>query len=90
MVYDDRRGGYIDNVPATFTRKNTDVGIHYAQFPAVNGQCPDGLPNSGFCVPPGSPSINNAFVTGTGDQPGHLPGHHASRRCTSSTTTGTR
>jgi len=44
VVYDDRRGGYIDNVPATFTRKNTDFGIHYANFPAVGGQCPDGLP----------------------------------------------
>ncbi|HET9388672.1 MAG TPA: TonB-dependent receptor [Steroidobacteraceae bacterium] len=59
VIYDDRRGGYIDNVPATFTRKNTDIGIHYANFPAVNGQCPDGLPNNGFCVPPGSPSVNN-------------------------------
>ncbi len=69
VVYDDRRGGYIDNVPATFKRNNTDVGIHYAQFPAVNGQCPDGLPNSGSCVPPGSPSINNAFVTGRAINP---------------------
>src|SRR4030088_3429176 len=32
VIYDDRRGGYIDNVPATFTRKNTDVGIHYAGY----------------------------------------------------------
>src|SRR5579864_8581213 len=53
VIYDDRRGGYIDNVPATFTRKNTDIGIHYANLPAVNGVCPDGLPNGGFCVPPG-------------------------------------
>jgi iron complex outermembrane recepter protein len=59
VIYNDSRGGYIDNVPATFTRKNTDVGIHYANYPAVNGQCPDGLPNNGFCVPPGSPTINN-------------------------------
>src|SRR5580700_7893916 len=51
VIYNDRRGGYIDNVPATFTRKNTDFGIHYANFPAVGGQCPDGLPNNGFCVP---------------------------------------
>src|SRR5690242_7606868 len=34
VVYDDQRGGYINNVPATFTRKNTDIGIHYANFPA--------------------------------------------------------
>jgi iron complex outermembrane receptor protein len=59
VIYDDRRGGYIDNVPATFTRSNSDIGIHYANYPAVGGACPDGLPNSGFCVPPGSPAINN-------------------------------
>ncbi len=27
VIYSDSRGGYIDNVPATFTRKNTDIGI---------------------------------------------------------------
>lgn len=59
VIYNDSRGGYIDNVPATFTRRNTDVGIHYANYPAVNGQCPNGLPNNGWCVPPGSPAINN-------------------------------
>src|SRR5450631_1604826 len=37
VIYDDRRGGYINNVPATFTRKNTDIGAYYAHFPAVNG-----------------------------------------------------
>jgi iron complex outermembrane receptor protein len=63
VLYNDRRGGYIDNVPATFTRKNTDIGIHYANYAAsATGACPDGLPNAGFCVPPGSPSINNATV----------------------------
>src|SRR5450755_3303645 len=55
VIYDDRRGGYIDNVPATFTRSNSDIGIHYANYPAAGGACPDGLPNSGVCVPPGSP-----------------------------------
>src|SRR5271155_3106764 len=56
VIYNDSRGGYIDNVPATFTRKNTDIGIHYANYPAVNGHCPDGQPNAGYCVPPVSPS----------------------------------
>src|SRR5580693_3709578 len=37
LIYSDRRGGYINNVPATFARKDTDIGIHYAQFPAVGG-----------------------------------------------------
>src|SRR5713226_7448027 len=69
VIYNDQRGGYIDNVPATFTRKNTDIGIHYAGYPAVNGQCPDGLPNNGFCVPPGSPTLNNANLVGRAINP---------------------
>ena len=59
VIYNDSRGGYINNVPATFTRKDTDIGIHYANFPSVNGQCPDGPSSSGFCVPPGTAAINN-------------------------------
>jgi iron complex outermembrane recepter protein len=69
VIYTDRRGGYIDNVPATFTRKDTDIGIGYAYFPAVGGQCPDHQPNNGFCVPPGSPSINNANAIGNAINP---------------------
>jgi iron complex outermembrane receptor protein len=69
VIYDDHRGGYIDNVPATFTRKNTDLGIHYANYPAVNGKCPDGLPNSGWCVPPGSPVLNNSALVGNNINP---------------------
>ncbi len=74
-IYQDKRGGYIDNVPATFTRKNTDIGIHYAYFPAVpplpptNGVCPDGLPNNGYCVPAVNPSINNSDVVGNDINP---------------------
>ena len=70
VIYDDKRGGYINNVPATFTRKNTDIGIHYAGYAAnASGACPDGQPNNGFCVPPGSPSINNYNVTGNAINP---------------------
>jgi outer membrane receptor protein involved in Fe transport len=69
VIYNDSRGGYINNAPATFTRKNTDIGIHYANYPAVNGQCPDRGANGGFCVPPGSPSINNAAVAGNAINP---------------------
>ena len=70
VIYNDSRGGYIDNVPATFTRKNTDVGIHYAGYPAdANGNCPDGLPNAGFCVPPGSQSISNSQIAGRAINP---------------------
>src|SRR3984957_2647996 len=46
VIYNDSRGGYINNVPSTFTRSNSDLGIAYA----------------GGSVPPNSPVINNASV----------------------------
>src|ERR1700681_2742341 len=46
VLCDDRRGGYIDHVPATFTRKDSDIGIHYAQF--ATG-CAIGAPVGGTC-----------------------------------------
>ena len=74
VIYDDHRGGYIDNVPATFTRKNTDIGIQYANYPSVGGHCPDGqapgvTATGSWCVPPGSPSLNNASMTGRAINP---------------------
>jgi iron complex outermembrane receptor protein len=54
VLYNDRRGGYINNVPATFARKETDLGIHYANYP--DGCSPDTVPCQ---VPPGAPVINN-------------------------------
>ena len=69
VVYNDRRGGYINNVPGSFTRHDSDLGIHYANyFVPIGGRCPDGgQPNSfgspageGACVPPGSPVANNS------------------------------
>jgi iron complex outermembrane recepter protein len=74
VVYEDRRGGYIDNVPATFTRSNSDIGIHYADYPAVGGACPNGQAPSagtfpGFCVPPGSTSISNGSVVANAINP---------------------
>ncbi len=65
-AYSERRGGYIDNIPATFTRKASDIGIHYANYATgcsagvpVGGQCQGGATPTAFGVPPGSPSINN-------------------------------
>ena len=77
VIYSDRRGGYIDNVPATFTRKNTDIGISFAglagtPIPGTNPvayQCPDGLPNNGYCVPPGSPVLNNNLIAANNINP---------------------
>jgi outer membrane receptor protein involved in Fe transport len=56
VIYNDRRGGYIDNVPGTFTRKDTDLGIYYAH-------------NPGGGVPAGSPVINNNAIAGRAINP---------------------
>ena len=40
VIYDDHHGGYIDNVPSTFTRSDADTGNHY-------------LDNGGLTLPPG-------------------------------------
>ena len=64
VIYDDRRGGYINNVPGTFTRKATDGGIHYANYP--NG-CGGGGPPCQ--VPPGSPVLTNANLIGNAINP---------------------
>ena len=51
-------------------------------------QCPDGLPNNGFCVPPGSAAINNNSIAGRAINPVTYQGIRASC-CTSSTRIGT-
>ena len=67
VIYDDRRGGYIDNVPSTLTRRNTDPGAHYFGSP-VNGICPNGLPagvvggKPANCTLPGAPTANNYAI----------------------------
>ena len=51
VIYDDRQGGYIDNVPSTFTRKNSDLGNFYAGIKPAGGVCPNGLPaTSTYCA----------------------------------------
>src|SRR5450631_2760317 len=71
VIYSDNKGGYINNVPGTFTRQNTDLGIVYGGYPAVNGHCPNGQPpgGTGYCVPPGSPSVNNNNLVGNAINP---------------------
>jgi outer membrane receptor protein involved in Fe transport len=56
VIYNDRRGGYIDNVAGTFTRKNSDVGIYYAN-------------NPGGGVPADAPVINNNAIAGRAINP---------------------
>jgi iron complex outermembrane receptor protein len=54
VVYDDHRGGYINNLPSTFTRKGTDIGI---------------ADNNGGIVPTNSEIINNNNQTGNAINP---------------------
>src|SRR6202047_1123343 len=62
VIYSDHRGGYIDNVPATFTRKPTDLGIAnygYGDYPTGCGPNPPTFAGPPCQVPPGSPVLNN-------------------------------
>ena len=51
VIYDDRQGGYIDNVSSTFTRSNQDLGNAYFNI----------LPTGGF-APTISPPVRAAIV----------------------------
>ncbi len=61
VIYDDRRGGYIDNVPSTFTRSNQDLGNYYFNIHPTGGVCPNGQPagGAGLCTIPNAPQANN-------------------------------
>jgi iron complex outermembrane recepter protein len=54
VVYDDNRGGYINNVPSTFTREGTDEGFAM---------------HNGGVVPTNSESINNANLVANAINP---------------------
>ena len=61
VIYSDHQGGYIDNVPSTFTRSNVDNNVYFGIKPTA-GKCPNGLPpgpQTGFCTLPGAPQANN-------------------------------
>ena len=73
VVYSDQRGGYINNVPGTFTRKASDFGIHYAGYPT--GDCADAVTCE---VPPGAASINNANIAKRAINPVTYKGARAS------------
>ncbi len=62
VFYNERQGGYIDNVPSTFTRSNEDLGNYYFNIMPVAGLCPNHLPAgaAGLCAPPNQGQINNA------------------------------
>ena len=63
VIYSDHQGGYIDNVPSTFTRSNADNNVYIGIKP-TNGKCPNGLPagtQTGFCTIPNASQqqVNN-------------------------------
>ena len=73
VIYSDHRGGYIDNLPSTFTRSNNDSkgGLEYLDIPAVNGVCATNgqTSSTGFCVPSNSQSANNYNLAGRAQNP---------------------
>ena len=70
VIYNDRRGGYIDNVPSKFTRSNNDTGNYYAGITPVGGVCPNGLPTAtGFCVPANNTVGNNYAIAQRASNP---------------------
>ena len=71
VVYDERRGGYIDNVPSTFTRSNTDIGNYYFNIHPSGGLCPNHLPpgSAGLCTVPNAPQANNSGIASKDQNP---------------------
>jgi iron complex outermembrane receptor protein len=72
VLYSDHRGGYIDNVPSTFTHSNNDNGIFQLNVhPNGMGICPNGLPAgaAGFCAAPNSVQGNNFSIAAKDQNP---------------------
>ena len=72
VLYDEKQGGYIDNVPSTFTRSNEDLGNFYFNIaPNAAGNCPNGLPagsSTHLCtLPPARAPQANNFATAQQD-----------------------
>ena len=54
VYYNDHQGGYIDNVPSTFTRNQLLDNNTYIGVKPTGGACPNGggpNPSTGFCLP---------------------------------------
>jgi iron complex outermembrane recepter protein len=64
VIYNETRGGYIANTPATFARAATDASIGYANYPAGCGG--KGNPCE---VPPNSVVLSNASLVGRAINP---------------------
>ncbi len=66
VIFNDRRGGYIDNVPATFARSGWDLGLATYNGGTRNAYGKVVTPGQ---VPGDSASINNAFLVANGINP---------------------
>ncbi len=83
VIYEERKGGYIDNVLSNFDRSNSDLGNFYFNIhPGLNGLCPNGLPagSAGLCALPSSaaPSSTNQAVAGKAQNPAMYSGGRVS------------
>ena len=47
VIYNDARGGYINNIPAPSSAEHTDVGIHYANY--TNSSADTSVPPNSRC-----------------------------------------
>jgi outer membrane receptor protein involved in Fe transport len=85
VAYDDHQGGYIDNVPSTFTRSNSDLGNHYLNIlpNKTTGLCPNGLAPSnvaatgGYCTLASAPQANNYGIAAANQNPATYQGLRA-------------
>lgn len=64
--FQDRHGGYINNVPSTFTRSGSDLGIALRNGGKVG---PGGVVIRPGTVPADSPVINNDLIAGSAINP---------------------
>ena len=85
VLYDDHHGGYIDNVPSTFTRSNSDLGNAYFNIhPGAGNICAtNGLPGAGpkdLCAlsPTAAPQANNFQIARNNFNPVTYQGLRAS------------
>ncbi len=80
VLYDDHRGGYIDNERSTFTRENSDLGNYYFNIKPTAGLCPNGQPagKAGFCALPNAPQGNNFSIARTNQNPTEYSGGRVS------------
>ena len=71
IYYNDKQGGYIDNVPSTFTRNEQLDDNSYIGVRPTGGVCPDGgqPSHTGFCGSPNAPRANNYAIAAKAQNP---------------------